>query len=136
MPVILHTCEAEAKPRKKLTRSHFKQYLGRVVCTCYQSNGEKHTIGKSWSRPAWAKSETFSPKTPQKRGWWCSSSVECSLSKHKALSSNPSPRNKQTNDNNKKPSTVFKQEISENERFVNIILEYSRCCNSQIIDSK
>jgi hypothetical protein len=36
--------------------------LGMVVCACHPNNNRKHKIGEWWSRLAWAKSETLSPK--------------------------------------------------------------------------
>jgi hypothetical protein len=36
--------------------------LGMVESTCHPSNDKKHKIGGSWSKLAWAKSKTLSPK--------------------------------------------------------------------------
>jgi hypothetical protein len=47
------------QPRqKKFVRPHLNGI--KVVCFCYLSDGRKHKIGSSWSRPAWAKSEILS----------------------------------------------------------------------------
>jgi hypothetical protein len=41
--------------------------LGMVVCACHPSYYRNHKIGRSYSRPAWAKSETVS-KIPEQKG--------------------------------------------------------------------
>jgi hypothetical protein len=41
--------------------------LGMVVHTCHPSNGRKHKLGRLWSKPGWAKSETLSQINQRKQ---------------------------------------------------------------------
>jgi hypothetical protein len=71
MPVILATWEAEiwrtvfqdSLGKKKYMTPHFNgKRLGLVVCTSHPIYSRKCKIEGSQSRPAWAESETLSPK--------------------------------------------------------------------------
>jgi hypothetical protein len=48
---------------KKIVRPiSMEKKLGVVAYACHPSHWRKHKIGELHSRPAWAKSETLSPK--------------------------------------------------------------------------
>jgi hypothetical protein len=69
-------------------RPHLNRNGVAVVYTCRPSDDRKLKKGGSWSRLAWAKSETPSPKQPEERGLEAQV-VEHLPSKCKDLSSNP-----------------------------------------------
>jgi hypothetical protein len=57
------TVPDQPKPNKDLQDPiSTEKKLGVVVCACHPSDSEKNKIGRLWSRSAWGKSETLSPK--------------------------------------------------------------------------
>jgi hypothetical protein len=54
---------AEDQPRQKKKKVFSQEKnLGSITHTCHLTNSRKHKLEGSWSRLAWAKRETLSPK--------------------------------------------------------------------------
>jgi hypothetical protein len=73
IPIILATLEAEIRRiivsgqlRQKSSDLNGKK-LGTVAHTCHPSEFEKHKIGDSWSRLAWAKTRSYVQNNQSKK---------------------------------------------------------------------
>jgi hypothetical protein len=81
----------QGQPRQKSLQDPIstERKLDMVIHAYHPSNGTKHKIGGTWSRVAWEKSKTISPKElQQKRAGGMAQVVVYLPSKHKTLSSN------------------------------------------------
>jgi hypothetical protein len=59
-----------AQPRQESLQDLISmEKAGVAACACHPSHSDrKRKMGGSWSRPAWAKSETLAPKQPEQNG--------------------------------------------------------------------